>query len=125
MAQVITTDLFDDWFRGLDASDKDNVAYYVDLLEQVGVTLDHPILQRGQRHVLPAEVSASCAFQAKGRPLRVFYRFDRRRNAIVLCGGNKQGVKEVILHAEAILAADTAYDHWLEYGAAAFELDDD
>lgn len=125
MAQVITTDLFDDWFRSLDAADKEKVAYYVDLLEQVGVALDHPYSSAVNGTSRHGGGLRELRVQAKGRPLRVFYRFDRRRNAIVLCGGNKQGVKEVIFYAEAILAADSAYDHWLEYGAAAFELDDE
>ena len=42
MAEVITTDGFSDWFRGLDEADREKVAHYIELLEQVGVNLDHP-----------------------------------------------------------------------------------
>ena len=124
MAEVITTDLFDDWFGSLDEADKEKVAHYVDLLEQIGVALDHPYssaVNGASRH---GGGLRELRVQSKGRPLRVFYRFDRRRNSVVLCGGDKQGVKEAIFYAEAIAAADTAYDHWLEYGAEAFDTED-
>lgn len=62
--------------------------------------------------------------QSRGRPLRVFYRFDRRRNAVVLCGGSKAGVKQAIYYEEAIAVADAAWDHWLEYGEKQFYGDE-
>ncbi len=123
MAEVITTDAFTDWFRDLDEADREKVAHYVDLLERVGVNLDHPYCSavNGSRH---GGGLRELRVQAQGRPLRVFYRFDRRRNAVVLCGGNKEGVKQSIFYAEAISVADTAWDHWLEYGAAQYYDDE-
>lgn len=48
--------------------------------------------------------------QAQGRPLRIFYAFDPRRNAVLLIGGNKAGddrfYERLVPAAEAI---------WIEY----------
>jgi hypothetical protein len=124
VVEIITTDLFDDWFKTLDQTDKDRVVHYLRLLEQTGATLDHPYTSaiNGSRH---GGGLRELRVQAKGRPLRVFYRFDRRRMAIVLCGADKQGLNETAFYTAAIAAADKAWDDWLEYGAKQFEPNED
>jgi hypothetical protein len=52
--------------------------------------------------------------QAQGRPLRVFYRFDPQRSAIVLCGGDKEGVNDAQFYPRMIALADDVWSDWLE-----------
>jgi hypothetical protein len=88
MAEVVTTDEFREWFDSLDDGDSRSVARVVDLLEMLGVALPFPFSSAlaGSRYPL-RELRA----QSGGRPLRVLYIFDPRRNAVLLIGGDKTG----------------------------------
>lgn len=113
MTDVFTADEFTAWFKDLDETDQEKVSYYVNLLEQKGVTLDHPYTSavNGSRH---GGGLRELRVQSKGRPLRVLYRFDAKRNAIVLCGGDKQGESDKQFYGRMIPVADTIYDDWIE-----------
>lgn len=113
MTEVFTSEEFTVWFEALDEADKEKVAYYVDLLEQKGVTLDHPYTSAvsGSRH---GGGLRELRAQSKGRPLRVLYRFDARRHAIILCGGDKQGESDKAFYRRMIPIADAIYGDWLE-----------
>lgn len=50
--------------------------------------------------------------QSGGKPLRVFYAFDPRRQAILLIGGDKTGRDR--FYIEMIPQADALYDEYLE-----------
>lgn len=50
--------------------------------------------------------------QHSGKPYRVFYAFDPRRNAILLIGGNKAGDDQ--WYAKNIPIADRLYDEHLD-----------
>lgn len=83
------TDVFTDWFHGLDDSEKESVIASVDLLESRGTTLGFP-------HYSKIESSAfgqmrELRVQHKGHPLRVLYAFDPRRTGLLLLGGDKTG----------------------------------
>jgi hypothetical protein len=71
VGKIVATDEFRDWYRSLNVGDGRAVARLVEQLEIMGVSL--PFAQSG------------------GRPLRVFYIFDRRRDAVLLIGGDKTG----------------------------------
>jgi hypothetical protein len=49
--------------------------------------------------------------QSRGKPLRIFYAFDRRRMAILLIGGDKTGDKP--FYDRMIPIADRLYDEHL------------
>ena len=88
MVDVEVSDEFSDWYGGLNEQDSDAVQHYVDLLEAKGVTLDHPYCG--------AIAGASFALrelrvQSGGRPIRVFYAFDPKRQAYLIFGGDKTG----------------------------------
>lgn len=88
MGEVVATDEFRDWYRALDDGDARAVARSVDRLEMLGVALPFPFSSAiaGSRYAL-RELRA----QSSGRPLRVFYIFDPRRDAVLLIGGDKTG----------------------------------
>ena len=64
------------------------VAASVGRLEAFGVRLGFPPSSqiKGARHAL-----RELRVQSGGRPLRVFYVFDPKRDAVLLLGGNKTG----------------------------------
>ena len=74
MVEVIATDEFAEWYAGLDWPDADAVTKMVGLLEDRGVALAFPHSSqiKGSRIAL-----RELRVQSGGRPLRVFYVFDR------------------------------------------------
>ena len=88
MVEVVVTDEFRDWYGALDASDQNAVRRVVNLLEHRGVGLGEPYASAivGGRHAL-----RELRIQSRGRPLRIFYAFDRQRQAVLLIAGNKTG----------------------------------
>ena len=86
--EVIVTDEFVVWYSSLCESEQDRVAVSIGLLESRGPTLPFPHSS--------AIHGASFALrelrtQAGGDPLRTFYAFDTRRQAVLLLGGDKTG----------------------------------
>jgi len=86
--EVVATDEFRDWYRSLDDSDSRAVTRAVDRLEMLGVSLPFPYSSAiaGSRSAL-----RELRVQSGGRPLRVLYIFDTRRDAVLLMGGDKTG----------------------------------
>ena len=99
--EIIVTDQFLDWYRSLDEKGADAVEFSVGLLEQFGVALGAPhsskILGTGLREL---------RIQSGGRPLRAFYAFDLKRQALMLIGGEKTGAsrfyRKMIAEATAL-----------------------
>jgi hypothetical protein len=88
VVEVIGSHEFEVWFLALDDADAMAVARVVGLLEARGVGLGFPYSSaiEGSRYAL-RELRA----QSGGRPIRVFYGFDPRRQAVLLIGGDKTG----------------------------------
>lgn len=88
MAEVVGTGEFEDWFLDLDDADSRAVVRAVGLLEHRGISLPFPYSSgiRSSRYPL-RELRA----QSGGKPLRVIYAFDPRRQAVLLIGGDKTG----------------------------------
>ena len=89
MWSVITTDLFDDWYDTLDDTDRSNVLASMIVLQERGPALSRPYADtiKGSNHKNMKELRV----QSKGKPIRIFFAFDPKRNAILLCAGNKTG----------------------------------
>lgn len=114
---IVTSNVFNKWFDELVDQDQDKVMHYMFLLEQRGPTLPHPYsssINGPSRH---GPGLRELRVQSQGRPLRVFYRFDPARNAVVLLGGDKTGVNEQAFYEEAIKESDAGYDVWLAQGS--------
>jgi DNA-binding XRE family transcriptional regulator len=79
---------FEEWFGDLEESDQDAVARIVDMLEVRGVHLKHPYSSQIKGSSIALR---ELRIQSGGKPLRVFYAFDPKRQAVVLIGGDKTG----------------------------------
>ncbi|WP_158047890.1 type II toxin-antitoxin system RelE/ParE family toxin [Skermanella pratensis] len=104
------TDEFEDWWDILAESEQEDVAAMVDLLTEKGPHLRFPYTSgvNGSRHGHMRELR----IQSSGRPIRVFYAFDPRRQAILLIGGDKTGRDR--FYQEMIPVADDLYDVYLD-----------
>lgn len=110
MNEVEYTDTFGDWWETLTEIEQESVAYSVGLLEAKGMALGHPHSSKikGSKHAHMRELRV----QHQGRPYRVFYAFDPRRNSILLLGGDKTG--DGRFYERMIPEADRLYDEHLK-----------
>lgn len=86
--EVIATDEFTAWYSGLRVEDAEAVTRSVEHLEAEGVRLGFPRSSevKGTRHAI-----RELRLQSQGRPLRVLYAFDPKRQAVLLIGVDKTG----------------------------------
>lgn len=92
MWEVVTVEKFDSWFLSLTESEQTDVLAYVKLLEFKGPNLGRPYADtvNGSKKVKNLK---ELRVQHQGRPYRVFFAFDTKRQAVLLCGGDKTGDK--------------------------------
>lgn len=88
MVEVIATDEFAAWYDALDDAASDDVDVAVDLLERHGVALGFPRSSAINGVSFPLR---ELRIQSLGRPMRVFYAFDPKRQAVLRIGGDKTG----------------------------------
>jgi hypothetical protein len=83
--EVLVTDEFKKWYQLLSDPDAEAVARVVDLLEAKGISLGFPYSSdiKGSKQLRELRV------QSQGKPMRVFYGFDPKRNAVLLIGAVK------------------------------------
>lgn len=100
------SNVFEAWWDSLTEDEQDSIAFGVRLLEERGVTLDHPYSSKVEqsRHGRMRELR----IQHQGRPDRVLYAFDPRRTAILLLGGDKTGQDR--WYDEHVPKTDDLYD---------------
>ena len=96
------------WYEGLGDADADAVYRVVGLLEQRGVTLGFPYCSdiRGSRYPL-----RELRVQSGGRPLRVLYAFDPKRQAVLLLGADKTGNDR--FYEEAVRQAERLWEDYV------------
>lgn len=107
MWEVITTDVFDEWFLAQNLELREDVLTSVGILEQIGPQLGRP-------HV---DTLNGCSFpnmkelrvQHGGDPVRAFFAFDPIRRAIILCAGDKTGKNEKKFYRNMIRLAESEY----------------
>ena len=89
MTDVFFTDEFEAWWNGLSTEEQESVNATVLLLEVHGVALGFPNSSKtlGSRYNHMRELR----IQHEGRPYRVLYAFDPKRDALLLIGGDKTG----------------------------------
>ena len=111
MWAVITTDTFDEWFDHLDDTDRANMLAGMLLLREKGPTLPRPYADTvaGSKFSNMKELRV----QSKGKPLRAFFAFDPKRQAILLCAGNKSGMEKKF-YKRMITLADREYNIHLD-----------
>ena len=103
---VVGTSLFEEWFIGLDESDRARIEDRVDLLEQLGPTLGRPVVDsiKASRHQNMKELRTGS--------LRVLFIFDPVSTAVLLLGGDKRDHWQA-WYETAISTADYLYDDYL------------
>ena len=108
MTEILFTDEFNEWWEELSEAEQDDVAAHVQLLEQLGVGLGYPRSSaiQGAKHPL-----RELRVQSGGRPLRVLYVFDPKRQAVLLVGGDKTGRDR--FYEEMIPLAERVYEEYL------------
>lgn len=103
MAEVYATDEFEAWFVALSDEDGEAVIYLTHLLEQKGLALGTPYSSalKGSRYPFRELRSKS-----RGRAIRIIYAYDKKRDAVLIIGGDKHGkprfYKDIIPLAERI-----------------------
>ena len=107
MVEVIVTDELATWYESLDQEEERSVARVVDVLAERGVALGFPYSTAIEGSSVALR---ELRIQHQGRPLRVFYAFDPRRQAVLLIGGDKTGRDR--FYDEMIPAAERI---WAEY----------
>ena len=110
MWEVEYTDEFSQWWETLTLSEQASVEASVRLLAMLGPRLSRPHAEtvKGSRFSNMKELRTQC----KGRPLRSFFAFDPRRNAILLIGGDKTGDDR--FYERMVPLADKLYDEYLQ-----------
>lgn len=109
MTTVITLQPFEDWFDELEEADQDETLVVLELLKCMGVNLGHPYSSsiKGSSIAL-----RELRIQSRGKPLRVFYAFDPKRQAVVLIGGDKTGQKK--FYKKMIPKAERIWEEYLD-----------
>lgn len=108
--KIVLTDEFVKWWSGLSKSDQKSVAAKVEVLEEHGTDLGYPHTSkiRGSRHSRMRELRV----QSSGKPIRILYVFDTRRNAVLLVGKHKNNDKR--FYDKLVQQADKLYDDYVE-----------
>ncbi len=119
MTEVVATDEFVDWYRDLDDRDAEAVGRDVERLAAIGFGLGFPRSSaiKGSKDLRELRV------QSGGRPLRVFYAFDPKRQAVLLIGGDKTGDDR--FYEVMIPKAERIWAEYLVENAAGLHEDDE
>jgi hypothetical protein len=107
---VEVSDEFRVWYQGLSTDERVSVAASVELLESDGPGLGRPYVDTLKGSTYPN--MKELRVQHQGRPYRILFAFDPRRNAYLILGGDKTGDKN--WYIDAIRRADAIYTHHLE-----------
>jgi hypothetical protein len=111
--EVEVSDEFIEWYDSLDEQEGVSVDSAVDMLKEYGPTLGRPYVDtlKGATHTNLKELRV----QHHGRPYRILFAFDPRRNAYLILGGDKTG--NANWYVDAIRRADAIYaQHLKEIG---------
>lgn len=102
MVQVWYRPEFEKWFASLSQSERKSVGTAVKILEIEGVTLKQP----WAKPIKGAPFNLWELRPARGQsPLRVFYSFDEKREAVLLIGGDKSGMSEHLFYRRIVEVA--------------------
>jgi len=111
--EVEVSDEFLEWYGALGRDERVSVASCVGMLERHGPELGRPYVDtlRGSSFPNMKELPV----QHRGRPYRILFAFDPRRNAYLILGGDKTGDSN--WYVNAIRRGDAIYrQHLKEIG---------
>jgi hypothetical protein len=107
--EVEVSDEFIEWYTALRIEERASIAAGVGLLEVYGPGLGRPQVDTLKGSTFPN--MKELRVQHQGRPYRVMFAFDPRRNAYLILGGDKTGDKN--WYIDAIRRADAIYSQHL------------
>ncbi|MGA2085778.1 MAG: type II toxin-antitoxin system RelE/ParE family toxin [Terracidiphilus sp.] len=111
--EVEVSDEFRAWYVDLSKDERRSVAAGVGMLERYGPELGRPYVDTLKGSAFPN--LKELRVQHRGRPYRVLFAFDPRRNAYLILGGDKTGDKN--WYVDAVRTADAIYaQHLKEIG---------
>lgn len=108
MWDVLNTDPFTEWFDALDVEAQMSIVEVVRVLQEFGPRLGRPFVDTLKESKLIN--LKELRVQSKGRPFRILFIFDPKRNAVLLIGGNKQGDKR--FYKKMIPLAEKIYEEY-------------
>lgn len=109
--EILVTDEYEGWFLDLTDVEQIDVQAMVDVLEIKGPNLGRPQADtiKGTKKVKNLK---ELVIQHAGKPYRVFYAFDPKRRAVLLCGGRKDGSKDKQFYKQMVPLAEAEFaDH--------------
>lgn len=107
---VIARPKFLHWLDSQDKLIQKRVAVSLQMLEDMGPSLGRPYADTvyGSRFKNMKELRIQC----QGRPVRAFFAFDPKRQAVVLCAGDKTGDKR--FYEKLIPMADAEFQLYMQ-----------
>lgn len=111
--EILVTDEYEEWFLGLTDPEQTDVLAMVDVLEIKGPRLGRPYADTlyGSKKVKNLK---ELRIQHAGDPYRVFYAFDPKRRAVLLCGGRKDGKNDKRFYSMMIPIAEREFKKHLK-----------
>ena len=109
--EILYTDEYEGGFLELADAEQIDVQAMVDVLEIKGPNLGRPQADtiKGTKKVKNLK---ELVIQHAGKPYRVFYAFDPKRRAVLLCGGRKDGSKDKPFYKQMVPLAEAEFaDH--------------
>lgn len=109
MYNIVLTEYFIDWYNSLTDDEQDTIQANIIILKQYGYQLGRP--KADTIHGSKLTNLKELRIQHEGRPYRAFFIFDPKRNAVLLCGGDKTGDKR--FYDKMIPIAENVYSDYL------------
>lgn len=106
--EIWVSDVYEAWFLDLSTAEQIDVQAMVDVLEIKGPQLGRPRADtiKGTRKVRNLK---ELVIQHAGSPYRVFYAFDPKRRAVLLCGGRKDGAQDKQFYRRMVPLAEAEF----------------
>ena len=108
--EIEVSDEFKDWYEVLNEHEWESVNSAVSKLEHYGPALGRPYADTLSESKYPN--LKELRVQHRGRPYRILYIFDPRRNAYLILGGDKTGNSN--WYVVSIRRAEAIYAQYLE-----------
>lgn len=111
--KILVTEEYEKWFLALTDGEQEDVLAMVEVLEMRGPWLSRPYADtlKGTSKVKNLK---ELIIQHAGNPYRVFYAFDPKRRAVLLCGGRKGGKKGKRFYDRMIPLAENEFLNHLD-----------
>ncbi len=109
MFNILRTEEFIEWFKEIDAIAKKDIFIAIEVLSHLGPSLGRPHVDtlKGTKVSNLKELR----IRSNGRPFRIIFVFDPKRNAVLLIGGNKAQKKD--FYEKIIKKAEKIYFQYL------------